>query len=120
MIASYRWIVSFTLVISFLAGTLVCAKSTRVQQKIPKRPGNITVLTIGSDAAGPSYLGKRKQGLKDFVTDHPGDNSLFDIFCSATDTETLRPGQNSSTTAALGSWPKPGRVTWHRYNLRPC
>jgi len=120
MIASYRWIVSFTLVMGFLAGTLVCAKSTGVQQKIPKRPGNMTVLTIGSHAAGRSYFGKGKQEVKDFVTDHPGDNSLFDIFCSATDTEAFRPGQNSSTTAALGSGSKPGRVTRHWYNLRPC
>ena len=120
MIASYRWIVSFTLVMGFLAGTLVCAKSTGVQQKIPKRPGNMTVLTIGSHAAGRSYFGKGRQGVKDFVTDHPGDNSLFDIFCSATDTEAFRPGQNSSTTAALGSGSKPGRVTRHWYNLRPC
>ena len=60
MIASYRWIVSFTLVMGFLAGTLVCAKSTGVQQKIPKRPGNMTVLTIGCHAAGRSYFGERE------------------------------------------------------------
>ena len=120
MIASYRWIVSFTLVIGFLAGTLVCAKSTGGQQKIPKRPGNMTVLTIGPHAAGPSYFGKRKQGLKDFVTDHPGDNSLFDIFCSATDTEALRPGQNISAIVSGAGGSIPERATRHSSRLRPC
>jgi hypothetical protein len=121
MIASYRWMVGCTLLVGLLAGTLACAKSTNAQRQIPKRNlDTMMVLTIGSHVAGPSYLAKREQGLKDFVTDHPGENSLFDIFCSATDTEALRPGQNSPATAALGSRSKPGRVTRHRYNLRPC
>jgi len=117
MTASYRWIVRCVVLVGFLAGTVACAESNKTSNR---NPDNVTVLTIGSHASGLSYFGKTKQGLEDFVTDHPGDNSLFDIFCSATDTELLRPGQNSSATAALGSGSKPGRVTRHRYNLRPC
>jgi hypothetical protein len=117
MIASYRWMVGCTLLGGFLAGALACAAST----KTPNRsPDNVTVLTISSHAAGSSYLGKRKQRLEDFVTDHPGENSLFDIFCSATETEALRPGQSISATAGLEPYSKPKRVTRNRYQLRPC
>jgi hypothetical protein len=117
MIASYRWIVGCTVLVGLLAGTLACAKSTKTPNS---NPDSVTVLIISHHASGPTYLGKRKQGLEEFVTDHPGDNSLFDIFCSATDTELLRPDQNSPATAAPGSGSKPGRVPRHRYNLRPC
>jgi hypothetical protein len=121
MIASYRSMVSCTLLVGFLAGTLACANTTNAQRQIPKRNlDTMIVLTIGSHATGPSYLGKRLHGLKDFVTDHPGENGLFDIFCSATDTEALRPGQSISATATLEPHSNPKRVARHRYQLRPC
>jgi hypothetical protein len=121
MSASYRWMVGCTLLVGFLAVTLACAKASNAQRQIPKRNlDTMMVLTIDSHTAGPSYLRKREQGLKDFVTDHPGENSLFDIFCSATDTEALRPGQSISATAALEPHSKPKRVTRNRYQLRPC
>lgn len=119
MLESYRWIVGCTLLVGFLGGTFVYAKSTEVQQQIPKRNrDNMTVLTIGSHGEGPLYSGKRSYGLTG-----PLENKLFDIFCSAVDTEWLRPGQNSSTPTLqrlrdLSS--KPTMPTRRRYQLRPC
>jgi hypothetical protein len=123
MLASYRWIVSCTLLFGFLGGTSLCAKSTDAQQEIPKRNrDNITSLTTGSHGLGPVYSGKTSYGLADFALDLE-EHSLFDIFCSAVDTDWLRPGENSSTSTlqrlgGLGS--KPAMRTRRRYQLRPC
>jgi hypothetical protein len=119
MLESYRWIVGCTLLIGFLGGTFGYAKSTEVQQQIPRRNrDNMTVLTIGSHGVEPFYSEKRSYRLTG-----PLENKLFDIFCSAVDTEWLRPGQNSSTPAlqrlrGLGS--KPTMPTRRRYQMRPC
>ena len=116
---SYRWIVVCTLLVGFWGGTVVYAKSTEVQQQIPKRNrDNMTVLTIGSHGVRPFYSGKKSYGFTD-----PAENNLFDIFCSGVDSEWLRPGQNSSTLVfqrlrGLGS--KPAMPTRRRYQLRPC
>jgi hypothetical protein len=123
MLEFYRWIVGCTLLVGFLGGTFVYAKSTEVQQQIPKRNrDNMTVLTIGSHGVGPFYSGKKSHGLTGFVPD-PAENNLFDIFCSAVDTEWFRPGQNSSTPAlqrlrGLGS--KPAMPHAASDQLRPC
>jgi hypothetical protein len=123
MLASYRWIFGCTLLVGFLGGTLVYAKSTEVQQQIPKRNrDNMTVLTIGSHGVGPFYSGKKNDGLMGFVPD-PAEKNLFDVFCSAVDTEWFRPGQNRSMPAlqrlrGLGS--KPPMPTRRHYQLRPC
>jgi hypothetical protein len=120
MAASYRWIVGRTLLVAFLAGTFASAKSTEVQQ-IPKRNrDNMTVLTVGSHGVGPFHSGKKSYGLTDFV---PAENKLFDIFCSAVDTEWLRPSQSSSSPALQrlrGLASKPAMPTRRRYQLRPC
>jgi hypothetical protein len=119
MLESYRWIVACTLTVGFLGGTFVCAKSTEVQQQIPKRNrDNMRVLTIGLHGVGPFYSGEKSYGFAD-----PAENNLFDIFCSSVDTEWLRPAQNSSTPAlqrlpGLGS--KPAMPTRRRYQLRAC
>lgn len=119
MLESYRWIVGCTLIVGFLGGTFVYAKSTEAQQQISKRNrDNTMVLTIGSHGVGPFYSVGKSYGLTD-----PAENDLFDIFCSAVDTEWLRPGQNSSTPAlqrlrGLGS--KRAMPTRRRYQLRPC
>jgi len=119
MLQFYRWIVGCTLLVGFLGGTFVFAKSTEVQQQILKRNrDNMTVLTIGSHGVGPFYLGKKSDGLTD-----PVENNLFDIFCSAVDTEWLRPGQNSFTPvlhSLRGLASKPAMPTRRRYQLRPC
>ena len=119
MLASYRWIVSGTLLVGCLAGTVVYAKSTEVRQQIPKRSrDNITVLALGSNGVGPFYSGEKSYGF-------PGhaENRLFDIFCSAVDAEWFRPGQDTSTPAlqrlrGLGS--KLAMPARRRYQLRPC
>src|ERR1700687_1603807 len=106
MLESYRWIVGCTLLVGLLGGTFVYAKSTEVQQQIPKRNhDNMTVLLIGSHGVGRFYSGKKSDELTD-----PAENNLFDIFCSSVDAERLRPSQNSSTPAlqrlrSLGSKP---------------
>jgi hypothetical protein len=100
----------------------VCANATEVQQQIPKRNGSMTVLTIGSHGVGPFYSGKKSDGLMGFVPD-PAQKNLFDVFCSATDTEWFRPGQNGSTLAPQrlrGPASKPSMPTRRRYQLRPC
>jgi hypothetical protein len=123
MLASYRGIAGCTLLVGFLGGTFVCAKSTEVQEQIPKRNrDNMTVLTIGSHGVGPFYSGKKSDGLMGFVPD-PAEKNLFDVFCSATDTEWLRPGQNGSTPALQrlrGRGSSPPVPTQRRYQLRPC
>jgi hypothetical protein len=118
MLASYKWI-SRTLLVGFLAGTFVYAKSTDGTQQIPKRSrDNMTVLPLGSYGVGPFYPGEKSYG-------YPGhaENKIFDIFCSAVDTEWFRPSQNSFTPAfqrfgGLGS--KPAMPPRRRYQLRPC
>jgi hypothetical protein len=121
MRASYRCIVGCTLLVAFLSGTLVYAQSIKVKQ-IPKRNrDNMTVLTIGSPGAGIFYSGKNSRGLTDLVSDP--ENKVFDIFCSAFDTERLRPSQNSSTPVVQrlrGSGSKPVRPSRRPYQLRPC
>jgi hypothetical protein len=123
MLVSYRWIIGCTLLVGFLGGASVYAQPTGAQQQIPKRNrDNMTVLTIGSHGVGPFYSGKKNDGLMGFVPD-PAEKNLFDIFCSAADTEWLRPGQNGSMPAlqrlqGLGS--KPPVPARHRYQLRPC
>jgi hypothetical protein len=119
MRASSRWIVGRTLLVCGLAGTFVYAKSTEAQQQAPKRSrDNITVLTLGSHGVGPFYSGEKSYGF-------PGhaENRLFDIFCSAVDTEWFRPGQNSSAPALQrlrGPGSKPAMPAGRRYQLRPC
>ena len=119
MLKSYRWIVGCTLVVGFLGGTFVYAKSAELQQQVSKRNrDNTTALTFGSHVVGPFYAGKRSYGLADRA-----ENNLFDIFCSAVDTEWLRPDQNSSTPALQrlrGLGPKRALTTRRRYQLRPC
>jgi hypothetical protein len=122
MLASYRWIVCCSLLVGFLGGTIVFAKSIEVEQQIPQRNrDNMTVLTLGLNGVGPFYSGKKNHGLTDLVPDP--ENGVFDIFCSAFDTEWLRPGQNSFTPAAQRlreSGSKPEMPTRRRYQLRPC
>jgi hypothetical protein len=116
MFESNRWIVGCTLLLSLLGGTFVYAKSTEAQQQIPKRNrDNMTVQTIGSHGVGPFYSGKESFGLTD--------PDLFDTFCSAVDTEWLRPGQNSSAPALQrlrGQGSKPAIPTRRRHQLFPC
>jgi hypothetical protein len=120
MLASYRWVVGCTLLVGFLGGASVYAKSTEAQKQIRKRNrDNMTVLTIGSHGVGPFYSREKSHGLTGFVT-YPAEKNLFDIFCSAADTEWLRPGQNGSMPALQGLGSKPPMPTRHRYQLRPC
>jgi hypothetical protein len=123
MLACYRWIVGCTLLVGFLGGTVVYGKSTEVHRQIPKRNrDNIAVLTVGSHGVGPFYSGKESYGLPDFAAD-PLENNLFDVFCSAGDSEWLRPSQNRSEPAVQrlrGQGSNPPMPTQRRYQLRPC
>ncbi len=66
MLKSYRGIVGYTLVVGFLGGTFVYAKSAELQQQVSKRNrDNTTALTFGSHAVGPFYAGKKSYGLTD-------------------------------------------------------
>lgn len=124
MLASYRRIVGCALLVGFLGGTFVYAKSTEVQRQIPKsNRDDIRVLTLGSHGVGPFYSRKESYGLTDFVPDDPAENSLFDIFCSDVDTEWFRLGQNGSKPAIQrhrGPGSKHPMPTRRRYELRPC
>jgi len=118
MLASYRCIVGCALLIGFLAGTFGYAKSIEVQQQIHKRNrSNMTTLTRGSHGARQFYFGKKSFGLTDSASGRV-DETVFDIFCAAVDTEWLRPGQNISTPA-LQRDSKPA-MSSRRYRLRPC
>jgi hypothetical protein len=115
---AYKWI-GRTLLVGFLAGAFVYAKSTEGTQQIPKRSrDNTTVLPPGSHGVAPFYAGGKSYRFPGHM-----ENKLFDIFCSAVDTEWFRPSQNSSIPAfqrfrRLGS--KPAVPVRHRYQLRPC
>jgi hypothetical protein len=118
MLASYKWI-GRTLLVGFLAGTFVYAKSTEGTQQIPKRGrDNMTVLPLGSHGVGPFYPGEKRYGLPGHV-----ENKIFDIFCSAVDTDWFRPSQDGSTPAfqrLRGLRSKPAVPVRRRYQLRPC
>jgi hypothetical protein len=122
MLASCRWIVGRTLLVAFLGGTFVYAKSIEGQQQIPKRSrDNMTMLTIGLHEVGPFYFGGKSHGFTDLIPD-PADR-VFDVFCSAFDTEWLVPGQSNSTTVIQplrGPGSKPAIPNRRRYQLRPC
>src|SRR4029077_5722338 len=122
MLASHRWIVGCTLLVVFLGSRLVCAKSTEAQQiPIPKRD-NRMVQTSGAHRVEPFYYGKKSHGLTDFVP-NPAENNLFDIFCSAVDTNWFRPGQSISTPTLQrfrGVSSIPAMPTRRRDQLRPC
>lgn len=124
MLTSYRWrIIACTLLVGFLGGAFLYAKSTEAQQQIPKRNrDNKTVLTIGLHGVGLFYSAKERYGRTNFVLDL-AESDLFDIFCSEFDTDWLRPSQDSSTPALQrlgGLRPKPAKPTRRRNQLRPC
>jgi hypothetical protein len=121
--ASYRRIFTCALFVGSLAGTLTYAKATSVHERIPGGiRDQMTVLGNGSHAAGPSYSRKMNLGSASVYSDFSED-SVFDIFCSATDTRWLEPDENDSTPnlqriRAAGS--KPVTAVRRRYRLRPC
>jgi hypothetical protein len=119
MFASYKWNVGRVLLLGLLAGTFVYARSTEVPQQIPKRSrDNLTVPIRGSNAAGPFYSGARSYELPSHA-----EYRLFDLFCSASDTEWFRPSQNISAPALqrlAGPGSRAAMPARPRYRLRPC
>jgi hypothetical protein len=119
MFASYKWNVGRVLLLGLLAGTSVYARSTEVPQQIPKRSrDNLTVPIRGSHAAGPFYSGARSYELPSHA-----EYRLFDLFCSASDTEWFRPSQNISALALqrlAGPGSRAAMPARPRYRLRPC
>jgi hypothetical protein len=117
MFASYRWNLGRALLLGFLAGTFVCAKSSEVPKKIPKRSrDNLTVPIRGSHAAGPFYS-------RSYELPSHAEYRLFDLFCSASDTEWFRPNQNISAPALqrlAGPGSRAATPARPRYQLRPC
>ena len=95
------------------------AKPSEVPQRIPKRSrDNLTVPIRGSHAAGPFYFGARSYELPSHA-----EYRLFDLFCSASDTEWFRPGQISSAPALqrlAGPGSRAAMPARPRYQLRPC
>ena len=117
MLASYRWNLGRALLLGFLAGTFVYAKSCEVPQRIPKLSrDNLTVPILGSHAAGPFYS-------RSYELPSHAEYRLFDLFCSAGDTEWLRPSQNISAPVLqhlAGPGSRAAMPARPRYRLRPC
>jgi hypothetical protein len=113
MFASYKWNVGRVLLLGLLAGTSVYARSTEVRSR-----DNLTVPIRGSHAAGPFYSGARSYELPSHA-----EYRLFDLFCSASDTEWFRPSQNISALALqrlAGPGSRAAMPARPRYRLRPC
>jgi hypothetical protein len=123
VLASYRWIVTSTLFVGFLAGTSTSARATGIHERIPMRMREATMVLAGDlSREHPSFSREKSYGSAEFVLGFSED-SVFDIFCSATDTRWLEPDENDSTPnlqriRAAGS--KPITAARRRYRLRPC
>jgi hypothetical protein len=115
MFASYKWNVGRVLLRGLLAGTFVYARSTEVKQQIPKRSRDNLTVPIGLHAVGPFHS-------RSYELPSHAEYRLFDLFCSAGDTEWFRPSQNISAPPALQRLAAPGsRAAMPRpYRLRPC
>jgi hypothetical protein len=123
VLASYRWIVTFTLFVGFLAGTSTSARATEIHEQMPRRMRD-TSMVLGDDLSRtrPFFSRETRYGSTEFVLGFSEDN-LFDIFCSAVDTQWFEAEENISTPTVQqlrGAAPKPVIQTRRRYRLRPC
>lgn len=122
MLASYQWIVASTLFVGFLAGTSTSARATQIHEQTPRRLRDAMVLEKDLHGERPFFSRGKSYGSSEFVLEFSED-SLFDIFCSAVDTQWFEAEENISTPAVQqlrGATSKPGIQTRRRYRLRPC
>ena len=113
MFASYKWNVGRVLLLGLLAGTFVYARSTEVPQR---SRDNLTVPIRGSHAVGSFYS-------RSYELPSHAEYRLFDLFCSAGDTEWFHPSQNISAPALqhlAGPGSRAAMPTGPLYRLRPC
>lgn len=122
MLASYRWIVTSTHV-GFLAGTSTSATATQIHEQMPKRMRDTTMVLDGDlSRTHPSFSRERRYGSREFVLNFSED-SLFDIFCSAVDTQWFEAEENISTPTVQqlrSATSKPVIQTRRRYRVHPC
>ena len=121
----YRRIVCCIVLLGFLAGTLAYAKATQLHGQLPKRNGDsMTALANDPHEAGLFYSRAKKPKnywSTDFDSDFAED-TLFDIFCSASETQLFGSDQDifmPTLQQLRGTSPKPVMKA-RRYRLRPC
>src|ERR1700693_3509887 len=122
---SYRWIACCIMLLGSWAGTLAYAKTTEVLEQIPKPHGDsMTAPPNGAHKVG--LFQSRTKNPKnyrstDFDSDFSEDN-LFDIFCSASETQLFGPDQDifMAILQQLRSKSTNPVMKARRYRLRPC
>jgi len=107
------------------AGTLAYAKTTEVLEQIPKPHGDsMTAPPNGAHKVGLFHSrtkNPKNYRSTDFDSDFSEDN-LFDIFCSASETQLFGPDQDifMAILQQLRSTSTKPVMKARRYRLRPC
>ena len=122
---SYRWIVCCIMLLGSWAGTLAYAKATQLHGQLPKRNGD-SMTAPPNDAHRVGLFQSRTKNPKnrrstDFDSDFSEDK-LFDIFCSASETQLFGSDQDIflPTLEQLRSTSTKPVMKARRYRLRPC